>query len=70
MDVGDFHRKRRGALGEAKVAAALIDQGYPVFTEWGDLSRTDLITLSPDGSPVRIQVKCPRSGTARASGRP
>lgn len=61
MGVRDFHPKMKGNLGEAKVAAELIGRGYPVFMEFGDLSRVDMIVEAKPGWMVRVQVKCYRS---------
>ena len=51
-----MHSKAKGSLGEISVAKHLISLGYAVFTELGDLSRTDLIVLV-DSAPIKIQVK-------------
>lgn len=51
-----MHPKTQGILGEVAVAKNLIYQGYPVFTEIGDLSRVDLIVLVNRIS-IRLQVK-------------
>lgn len=61
MGVRDFHPKMKGNLGEAKVAAELIEKGYPVFMEFGDLSRVDMIVEVAAGRFVRVQVQCYRS---------
>lgn len=50
------HAKVKGNIGELAVAKVLAEQGYAVFTELGDLSRTDLIALK-DGKCIRLQVK-------------
>jgi hypothetical protein len=51
-----MHSKAKGSLGEISAAAQLISEGYAVFTELGDLSRTDLIVLV-DNKPIKVQVK-------------
>jgi len=53
-----MHKKQLGNLGEMKIAADLISQGYEVFTELGDNSKVDLIALDKDCKPIKIQVKC------------
>jgi len=54
-----LHKKQLGSIGEMLVAANLMAHGYSVFTELGDLSRTDLIAII-DNVPIRIQVKTRR----------
>ncbi len=56
MHAESMHAKQKGSLGEISVAKHLIACGYAVFTELGDLSRTDLIVLA-DNKPIKIQVK-------------
>lgn len=51
-----MHRKDLGSLGEIATAKHLKSQGYPVFFEFGDNSRIDLIALADD-CPIKIQVK-------------
>ena len=51
-----MHAKQKGTCGELAVALDLTSRGYSVFTELGDLSRTDLIVLK-DKKPIKIQVK-------------
>lgn len=51
-----FHSKHKGVLGEVAVIKNLLKSGYSVFTEVGDLSRTDLIVLV-DKIPIKLQVK-------------
>jgi hypothetical protein len=51
-----MHKKQIGTFGEMTIARDLLSQGFQVFTEFGDLSKVDLIVLS-DNSPVKIQVK-------------
>ncbi len=52
----EFHSKHKGTLGEVAVTKHLLQNGYSVFTEVGDLSRTDLIVLI-DKIPIKLQVK-------------
>ena len=61
MEVRDFHPKKKGNLGEAKVLATLVNKGYPVFWEFGDLSRVDMLVEIGPGKFVQVQVKCRRS---------
>lgn len=51
-----MHSKQKGMIGETKVAAYLMERGYRVFTEMGDLSRIDLIA-EKDQKLIRFQVK-------------
>ena len=53
-----MHKKAKGSVGELRVAADLIKQGYAVFTELGDLSKVDLLVLDQQtGQVVKVQVK-------------
>lgn len=56
MNLKGLHKKQIGSIGEITIARDLMLQGYPVFFELGDLSRTDLIALI-DGRAIKIQVK-------------
>jgi len=51
-----MHSKEKGNLGELVAMKHLLSCGYPVFTEFGDNSKVDLIALV-DNEPVKIQVK-------------
>lgn len=51
-----MHNKQKGNIGEAATALFLLKKGYPVFTELGDLSRVDLLTIINDKC-YKIQVK-------------
>lgn len=51
-----MHAKQKGNCGELAVALDLAKQGHAVFTELGDLSKTDLIALVGT-HPIKIQVK-------------
>lgn len=53
-----LHTKQSGNLGELIIAADLTRQGYFVFTELGDICKSDLIALDNDYVPIKIQVKC------------
>lgn len=61
-----MHSKTLGVLGESRVLHDLIRQEFPVFKEFGDNSKVDLIAII-DKRPVTIQVKCVTlvSGAAR-----
>ncbi|MBI5029534.1 MAG: hypothetical protein HZB51_03335 [Chloroflexi bacterium] len=50
------HPKRKGTIGEGIVLLELLRAGIPVFQEFGDLSRVDLIVLIGN-RPVKVQVK-------------
>lgn len=53
-----MHTKAKGAIGELSIAKDLRSQGYFVFTELGDLSKTDLIIESEeDGTLFKVQCK-------------
>ena len=51
-----MHKKQLGSIGELAVAKMLMQKGYSVFTELGDLSRVDLIVLIGK-DPIKLQVK-------------
>lgn len=51
-----MHSKRKGNIGELKVACELNKLGYSVFSELGDISRIDLIVQVND-SLLKVQVK-------------
>lgn len=51
-----MHSKRLGNLGELKVATHLVELGFSVFLEFGDISKIDLI-LEKEGELFGIQVK-------------
>lgn len=51
-----MHPKRKGNIGELKIAADLCQKGYSVFTELGDISKTDLI-VETEKKLIKIQVK-------------
>ncbi len=48
--------KITGYAGEAAVAKQLLKKGYPVFKEFGDSSKLDLITIA-NNKCYKIQVK-------------
>jgi len=52
-----MHSKLKGTLGELVVASDLVEKGFPIFKEFGDSSRIDLIALV-DKNLIKIQVKC------------
>ena len=51
-----MHTKRKGSIGEMAVAKYLMEHGFYVFKELGDLSRVDLI-IEKDRKLQKIQVK-------------
>ena len=51
-----MHTKQFGNIGEAAVSKKLMELGYAVFTELGDLSKVDLVALK-DNDLIKIQVK-------------
>lgn len=51
-----LHTKVKGNIGEIAVAKDLMLQGFEVFTELGDLSKTDLI-IQKNNTLLRVQVK-------------
>lgn len=51
-----MNSKQKGSLGQIAVSKKLAELGLPVFTEVGDLSKIDLITVK-DGKLIRLQVK-------------
>src|SRR5688572_1819633 len=59
--ISHFHPKKKGTLGETRIAVEFARLGYPVFRELGDLSRIDQIVELPDGRLVKVQVKCLKS---------
>lgn len=52
-----MHAKQQGNVGEIKIAADLLSQGYYVFKELGDICKADLIVLDESYQPIKIQVK-------------
>lgn len=51
-----LHKKMQGTVAVAKAVAKFNELGCSVFTEFGDLSRIDLI-VERDGKLRRVQVK-------------
>ena len=51
-----MHAKDKGEIGHLAVAKDLLLKGYSVFTELGDNSRVDLITLK-ENRLIKVQVK-------------
>lgn len=51
-----LHKKMQGTIAVAKAVAKFNELGCSVFTEFGDLSRIDLI-VERDGKLRRVQVK-------------
>lgn len=52
-----MHTKQLGNVGELRIAADLTNQGYYVFTELGDICKSDLIVMGEDYKPIKVQVK-------------
>jgi hypothetical protein len=59
------HPKQKGTIGEGIVLVELLQAGIPVFEEFGDLSRVDLIALIGN-TPIKIQVKTTTSKNGAA----
>lgn len=53
-----MHPKQLGNIGELKVATDLASKGYYVFTELGDICKSDLIVMDETYVPIKVQVKC------------
>lgn len=51
-----MNSKEKGNIGHLAVSKKLTQLGLPVFTEIGDSSKVDLITIV-NRKPIRIQVK-------------
>lgn len=51
-----MHSKEKGNIGHLSVAKELARLNLPVFTEVGDFSKTDLITIV-NNKCIKIQVK-------------
>jgi len=51
-----MHSKAKGTIGEAKAIQHFLQNGFRVFTEFGDLSRIDLI-VEKNNQLLKIQVK-------------
>ena len=61
-----MHSKDKGSLGQLKVAADLISQGYSVFTELGDNCKTDLVIIdrkSYKTYKVQVKARCSKNGS-------
>lgn len=52
----NMHNKIKGTIGEAKILHDLLEKEFRVFTEFGDLSKIDLIA-EKDNKLFRFQVK-------------
>ena len=55
-----MHSKMKGNLGEAAIVKDLIKNGFAVFKELGDLSKTDLIA-EKNNKLIRFQIKAATS---------
>lgn len=51
-----MHSKQKGSIGETAVAKKLLEEGFNVFFDYGDLSKIDLIA-EKNSQLYRIQVK-------------
>lgn len=51
-----MHSKQKGSIGEITTVKYLLESGFSVFGEFGDLSKVDLIALKAD-KLYRIQCK-------------
>lgn len=51
-----MHSKLKGNVGQFESASYLAKRGYSIFTEQGDLSKTDIIA-EKDGKLYKIQCK-------------
>jgi uncharacterized pyridoxamine 5'-phosphate oxidase family protein len=60
-----MNRSQQGTVGETRVMYELAKNGYPVFREISDTSKTDIITIV-NGKCIRIQCKCINSDTKGA----
>ena len=48
---------KKGSLGEIAVTKELLKLGYEVFLEAGSSSKVDLIFLTKDFKPIKVQIK-------------
>jgi hypothetical protein len=53
-------QQSKGSLGELKTIEYLLKKDYPVFTEFGNRTRVDIVTII-DGKTVKIQCKAKTS---------
>jgi hypothetical protein len=51
-----YHTKQVGSIGHLAVMHDLAKRGLPVFTEYSDNSKADIITIVRD-APILVQVK-------------
>lgn len=51
-----MHSKQKGMVGEAKILQTFLENDFAVFTEFGDLSRIDLIVVK-GALVLKVQVK-------------
>lgn len=58
-----MHNKRKGNVGQQALAYWLVEHGFSVFAEVGDISKVDLIA-EKDGRLIRFQCKAvtPKNG--------
>ena len=52
---------KKGSLGEIAVTKELLKLGYEVFLEAGSSSKVDLIFLTKDYRPIKMQIKTTES---------
>lgn len=57
-----MHSKAKGNTGQAAVVYDLLRQNFRVFTEFGDLSRIDII-VEKENQLYKIQVKALKAGS-------
>ena len=46
-----------GAIAELKLCCIAVEKGFEVFTPLSHSTKTDLIIMRPQGTPIRVQVK-------------
>lgn len=59
-------QQSKGSLGELKTIEFLLKNDLPVFTEFGNRTRVDLITIV-NGKTIKIQCKAKTSKSGRVS---
>lgn len=52
---------KKGSLGEIAVTKELLKLGYEVFLEAGSSSKVDLIFLTKEFKPIKVQIKTTQS---------
>lgn len=56
-----LHTKQKGNIGELRIAADLAQRGFYVFTELGDICKSDLLIMDETYRPIKVQVKSRKS---------